>query len=166
MIGKSQFSNLTSRIFLYFRSMIELNLPAFDFKIKTEGQSKQIFDELRKKYVALTPEEWVRQHFIMFLVHEKKYPSTYFSVEKEHAYNELQKRTDLIVYNKDLKPWMICEFKAFNVELTQDVFYQVARYNLSFNVPYLVVTNGLEHYCCKRVEDRFEFMDDMPEYES
>ena len=118
--------------------MIELNLPAFDFKIKSDGQSKQIFDELRKKYVALTPEEWVRQHFIMFLINEKKYPASLFAVEKQHTLNDMQKRTDLIIYTRDLKPWMLCEFKAYDVEITQEVFYQAARYNLKFDTQYIV----------------------------
>ncbi len=145
--------------------MIELNLPAHYFKIRTDGQSKQIFDELRKKYVALTPEEWVRQHFIMFLINEKKYPASLFAVEKQHTLNDLQKRTDLIVYTRDLKPWMLCEFKAHDVEITQEVFYQAARYNLKFEAPYIVVTNGIEHFCCQRVGEKFEFTDDLPEYE-
>ncbi len=145
--------------------MIELNLPPHNFKIKSDGQSKQIFDELRKKYVALTPEEWVRQHFIMFLINEKKYPASLFAVEKQHSLNEMQKRTDLIIYSKDLKPWMLCEFKAHDVEITQEVFYQAARYNLKFEAPYIVVTNGIEHFCCKRVDEKFEFVDELPEYE-
>ena len=146
--------------------MIELNLPHFDFKIKTEGQSKQIFDQLRNKYVALTPEEWVRQHFMMFLIYEKKYPKGLFAIEKEHVFNNMKMRADLIVYKHDLSPWLICEFKAPEVGITQEVFYQVARYNLTFDVPYLVVSNGLEHFCCRRVEDRFEFQDDIPDFET
>jgi hypothetical protein len=146
--------------------MIDLNLPDFNFKIRTEGQSKQIFDELRKKYVALTPEEWVRQHFIMFLIQVKNYPAGYFSIERGHAYNELKRRTDLLIFNKERKPWMLCEFKAFDVPISQETFYQAARYNLTYDVPYLVVSNGMEHFCCKRVADNFEFLDDIPDYEA
>jgi hypothetical protein len=146
--------------------MIELNLPHYPFKIKTVGQSKQIFDELRRKYVALTPEEWVRQHFIKYLTLIKGYPSGFFSIEREHQYNDLNKRTDLIIYSRNLKPWMICEFKAADVAVSQEVFYQIARYNLSFDVPYLVVSNGMEHYCCQKVNDQFHFLDDVPEFEN
>ncbi|MBS1764628.1 MAG: type I restriction enzyme HsdR N-terminal domain-containing protein [Bacteroidetes bacterium] len=145
--------------------MIELNLPACEFKFKSDGQSKQIFDHVRKKYVELTPEEWVRQHFIMFLVNVKKYPDSLFAVEKEHVFNDLSMRADLVVYSRDLKPWMICEFKAADVAIGQDAFYQIGRYNLTYDVPYLVVSNGMEHYCMKRVDDTFEFLDDLPEYE-
>lgn len=145
--------------------MFELNLPSFDFKIKTEGQSKQIFDHVRKKYVELTPEEWVRQHFIMYLVAVKKYPDALFAVEKEHVFNDLTMRADLVIYTRDLKPWMICEFKAADVPVSPEAFYQIGRYNLTYDVPYLVVSNGMEHYCMKRVEDNFEFLDDLPEYE-
>lgn len=144
--------------------MQRLNLPEYSFNIKDTGQSKRIFDKLRKKFVMLTPEEWVRQNFVMFLSEEKKYPPGYFKIETGHVYNELQKRTDLLIYDRNLKPWMIVEFKSFEVEISQETFYQVARYNLSFDVPYLVVTNGLEHYCCYKKEDGFEFMDDLPEW--
>jgi hypothetical protein len=115
-------------------------------------------------FVALTPEEWVRQNFMMFLTEEKKYPASFFAVEKGHTLNELQKRTDLLIYNRDLKPWMLVEFKSHEVEISQEVFYQIARYNLTINAEYLVVTNGMEHFCTKRVEDKFEFTDDLPQF--
>lgn len=144
--------------------MQDLNLPSYNCRIKEGEQGVQIFDSLRKKFVTLTPEEWVRQHFINFLITEKNYPASFFAIEKEHKLNELKKRSDLLVYDKNLKPWMIVEFKSADVTISQEAFYQIARYNLTHDVKYLVVSNGIEHYCCVRVEDRFEFMDDLPEY--
>ena len=144
--------------------MQKLNLPEYQFQIKLSGQSKQIFDKLRGKYVALTPEEWVRQNFILFLSEEKKYPVGLFSVERGVKVNELNKRTDLVIYDREKKPWMLVEFKAHDVPVTQEVFYQAARYNLAHNVPYMVVSNGIEHYCCKMTATSFEFMDDLPEF--
>lgn len=144
--------------------MQKLNLPEYNLPIKTVGQSKQIFDKLRGRYVLLTPEEWVRQHFILFLIEEKKYPAGLFSVERGVKVNKMNKRTDLVIYDRNRQPWMLVEFKAFDVAVTQEAFYQAARYNLVHNVPYMVVSNGMEHYCCKMTADNFEFMDDLPEF--
>lgn len=152
-------------IFAEINFMQKLNLPAYDFRIKTEGQSKQIFDKLRGRFVALTPEEWVRQHFILFLIEEKKYPAGLFSVERGVKVNELNKRTDLVIYNRSGKPWMLIEFKAYDIAITQETFYQAARYNMVHNVPYMVVSNGMEHYCCRMTNASFEFLDDLPEFE-
>ena len=146
--------------------MIKIEYPPYQPKIKEESGKEFIFDEFPKRWVLLTPEEWVRQHFMMFLIYEKKYPKGLFAIEKEHVFNNMKMRADLIVYKHDLSPWLICEFKAPEVAITQEVFYQVARYNLTFDVPYLVVSNGLEHFCCRRVEDRFEFQDDIPDFET
>lgn len=144
--------------------MQKLNLPDYQFQIKTSGQSKQIFDKLRSKYVALTPEEWVRQNFILFLIEEKKYPAGLFSVERGIKLNQMSKRTDLVIYDRERKPWMLVEFKSYDVPVTQEVFYQAARYNMVHNVPFMVVTNGMEHFCCKMTAESFEFMDDLPEF--
>jgi len=146
-------------------SLIALNLPPFPFKLRTDGQSKQIFDGLRKKYVALTPEEWVRQHFISFLITEKKYPSSYLSVERGLKVNALHKRTDIVIYNKERKPWMIVECKAPGVEITEETFYQAGRYNIKLKVSYLVLTNGLSHFCMRLNSDQMVFEDDLPGFE-
>lgn len=146
--------------------MHQLNLPAYEFKIRTEGQSKQIFDSLRKKYVVLTPEEWVRQHFIRFIVNEKKYPASLLGIEKGVKVNTLDKRTDIVVFNKFGNPWMIIECKSPMVEISEDTLYQAARYNLSLNVQYITLTNGMEHFCCKVEDKQLIFLDDFPWFTS
>jgi len=141
-----------------------LNLPAVDFRFSAEGQSKQIFDFVRKKFVSLTPEEWVRQHFLHFMVNEKKYPASLMGVEMMVRVNELSQRADIVVYNNEGKPWMIVECKKTDVALTQETFYQIARYNLKLQVPYMVITNGQEHYCLFFNGKEFEYLDDLPIY--
>ena len=143
----------------------ELNLPAYDFKIRDYGDQRQIYDLLRKKFVALTPEEWVRQHFINFLNVGKKYPASLIAVEYHIKVNSLAKRADLVVFNSYGNPWMIIECKAPAVNITEDTLYQAARYNMKLNVQYLVLTNGLQHYCCKYDDKELVFMDDLPDYE-
>ena len=145
--------------------LIKIEFPKDKVLRRNNSGSEEIFDAIRKTWVALTPEEWVRQHFIMYLIAVKKYPDALFAVEKEHIFNDLTMRADLVIYTRDLKPWMICEFKAADVPVSPEAFYQIGRYNLTYDVPYLVVSNGMEHYCMKRVEDNFEFLDDLPEYE-
>lgn len=146
--------------------MERLNLPTYSFNIKFKEQRKYIFDFIRKKYVLLTPEEWVRQNFLKYLVEEKKYPASLIVVEKEFKLNTLSKRSDVVVYNRLGQPFLIVECKATNVKMDQKVFDQIARYNMKLNVEYLVVTNGLEHYCCKiDVENRnYIFLKDVPEF--
>ncbi|MEA2106607.1 MAG: type I restriction enzyme HsdR N-terminal domain-containing protein [Bacteroidota bacterium] len=146
--------------------MERLNLPTYSFNIKFIEQRKYIFDFIRKKYVLLTPEEWVRQNFLKYLVEEKKYPASLIAVEKEFKLNTLSKRSDAVVYNRLGQPFLIVECKATNVKMDQKVFDQIARYNMKLNVEYLVVTNGLEHYCCKiDVENRnYIFFKDVPEF--
>ena len=141
-----------------------LNLPPVNFRFSAEGQSKQIFDFVRKKFVSLTPEEWVRQHFLHFMVNEKKYPASLMGVEMLVRVNELSQRADIVVYNNDGKPWMIVECKNTEVPLTQETFYQIARYNLTLQVPYMVITNGQEHYCLFFNGKEFEYLDDLPSY--
>lgn len=145
--------------------MQELNLPQYPIKIKEEGGVKYIFDAIRKKYLVLQPEEWVRQNFIQFLIHEKKYPASLIEIEKGLKLNELKKRVDVLIH-KDSKPIVLIECKAPNVKINQEVFEQIARYNNVFKVPYLLVTNGLEHYCAKIDVERssFEFLEDIPNY--
>src|ERR1035437_1139348 len=128
--------------------MKALNLPAYQFKLKQLGDRTQIFDKIRKKYVALTPEEWVRQNFLQYLIQEKKFPALLISVEAGLKYNQLQKRMDVLVYDKQGSPYLMVECKAPEVKITQVVFDQIARHNMVFKVKYLVVTNGLNHFCC------------------
>jgi hypothetical protein len=127
---------------------MQLNLPKYDIKIRKNPQGEfEIFDTFRKKYLYLTPEEWVRQNFLHFLVNEYHYPAGLIEIEKGLTLHKLQKRADALVYNRMGKPVVLLEFKAPHIALTQKVMEQIARYNLYFNVPYLIVSNGLEHYC-------------------
>jgi hypothetical protein len=146
--------------------MERLNLPTYSFNIKLKEQRKYIFDFIRKKFVLLTPEEWVRQNFLKFLVEEKKYPASLIAVEKEFKLNTLSKRSDALVYNRSGQPFLIIECKATTVKIDQKVFDQIARYNMKLNVELLVVTNGLEHYCCKiDIENqKYYFLKDIPEF--
>jgi len=146
--------------------MERLNLPTYSFNIKFKEQRKYIFDFIRKKYVLLTPEEWVRQNFLKYLVEEKKYPASLIAVEKEFKLNKLSKRSDVVVYNRLGQPFLIVECKATTVKIDQKVFDQIARYNMKLNVEYLVVTNGLEHYCCKidLENQNYCFLKDFPEF--
>lgn len=145
--------------------MDKLNLPTYPIKIKEEKGKQYIFDDIRKKYLMLTPEEWVRQNFLQFLIQEKQYPKGLVVIEKGLKLNELQKRADALVY-KDSIPLVLIEFKAPSVKITQEVFEQIGRYNSIFKVPYLIVSNGLEHYCAKInfFENSFEFLKDIPNY--
>lgn len=146
--------------------MENLNLPTYSFKIKSEVQRKLIFDSIRKKYVVLTPEEWVRQNFIRYLIEEKGYPASLIAVEKKVDVNLLPQRSDIVLYNANAKPVMIVECKAAKIKISQDVFNQIARYNMKLMVPLLVVTNGLHHYCCKMDYEKksFEFIREIPHY--
>ena len=129
--------------------MQTLNLPSYDFRFRISGEKQYIFDEVRKKYVMNTPEEWVRQNFIRYLVLEKGYPQTLISIEHEISLNRLLKRCDAVVFSKKGKPLMILEFKAPDVPVSQDVFDQIVRYNLVLKVNFLLITNGMKHFCCK-----------------
>jgi hypothetical protein len=128
--------------------MQALNLPNYSFKLKQESNGKHIFDSIRKKFVVLTPEEWVRQNFLQYLIQDRKFPASLIAVEIGLKYNQMQKRTDVLVYNKEGKPYLMVECKAPEVKISQDAFDQIARYNMAFKVKYLVVTNGLSHFCC------------------
>lgn len=126
----------------------KLNLPQFSFKIKEALSGHQIFDIIRKKYVALTPEEWVRQHVVHYLVQEKKYARGLMQVETMVKYNRLNIRCDILAYTHELKPLLLVECKAPSIEITQAAFDQIARYNMPLKVKYIMVTNGLRHYYC------------------
>lgn len=146
--------------------MKKLNLPSYPIKLKDEGGKQYVFDFFRKKYLVNTPEEWVRQNFIHFLVQEKKYPASLIAIEKGLKLNELQKRADAVVYDANGDPIVLFEFKAPSVKITETTFEQISRYNMVFKVPYLIVSNGLNHYCCKIDFDdnSFEFIKEIPYY--
>jgi hypothetical protein len=146
--------------------MEKLNLPTYSFNIKLIEQRKYIFDFIRKKFVILTPEEWVRQNFLKYLVDEKKYPASLIFVEKEFKLNNLSKRSDAVIYNKKGNPVLIIECKATSVKVDQKVFDQIARYNMQLKVDFLIVTNGLEHFCCKidYLNKKHFFLKEVPYY--
>ena len=142
-----------------------LNLPAYAVKLKNHSQRTQIFDRIRKKFVVLTPEEWVRQHSIQYLIQIKNYNPNWIAVEKQITVKQLSKRADIVVYDYLLKPFIIVECKAPEVVINQKSFDQIARYNLTLEAHYLIVTNGLQHfYCCLNSEKKtYEFLEDLPE---
>ena len=146
--------------------MQKLNLPTYNFKLKSNEKHTLIFDNLRKKYFVLTPEEWVRQHFVQFLIEEKKYPVSLIALEKQLVVNNLKKRTDIVIYNKLGVPDIIVECKAPHIKISQDTFDQIARYNLKLKAKYLIVTNGIEHYFCRMdfENETYIFLNDIPKY--
>ncbi|HCC69678.1 MAG TPA: restriction endonuclease subunit R [Bacteroidales bacterium] len=149
--------------------MKKLNLPAYSFRFKSGEDGKAlIFDEIRKKYVVLTPEEWVRQHFVNYLVREKSYPIALLAVEVMFKMNKLVRRADILVYNKKGEPVLIVECKAPEVNINAAVFDQIMSYNLKFRLKYIVVTNGLKHYACLiNIENgEWSFLDSIPEYDT
>jgi len=148
--------------------MEKLNLPSYNFNIKLEGQRKLIFDSIRKKFVVLSPEEWVRQNFISYLVEVKNYPKGLIAVEKKVDVNRMPQRSDIVLYTNKAKPVLIVECKAASVKISQDTFNQIARYNMKLQVPYLVVTNGLNHYCCQinYETNSFKFIPEIPDYKT
>ena len=146
--------------------MTSLNLPPYDIKLGGTRQRPQIFDFLRRRFVALTPEESVRQHFTHWLVGHKGYPQALLGNEIELTVGEKKLRCDSILYNKELQPRMILEYKAPSIALTQKVFNQISTYNLLLHVDYLVVSNGLQHYCCRMDYEQhtYHFLQDIPDY--
>jgi hypothetical protein len=147
--------------------MLALNLPTFEVKMKDEGAKKMIFDVIRRKYVALTPEEWVRQHFVHYLIDQLGYPKELLANEVEVTLNGTSKRCDTVLYDRDLKARMIVEYKATDIPITQKVFNQIMRYNMVLKVDYLIVSNGIEHYCCKMDYDQnsYTFLPQIPRFE-
>jgi hypothetical protein len=147
--------------------MNELNLPSYAVKVRGTREKPEIFDFLRKRYVSLTPEEWVRQHFTHWLVEHKGYPKGLLGNEIAMKCGEKTLRCDSILYNKEASAQMIIEYKAPTVSLTQRVFNQISTYNLLLHVDYLVVSNGLQHYCCKMDYEHqtYHFLDIIPDYQ-
>ena len=147
--------------------MDKLNLPAYKFRISgTQKNNTLIFDTFRKKFVSLTPEEWVRQHILRFLTEEKNVPKVLISVEAGININKLVKRYDALIYDRKGKPWMIVECKAPSVAINQSVFDQVVVYNQTVRAKYILVTNGLKHYCCdmSKANRQVQFLNDIPDF--
>lgn len=146
--------------------MLSLNLPAFNAKIAARDGKRFIFDVLRRRYVVLTPEEWVRQHFVHFLLAHKSYPKALMANEVQVQLNGTRKRCDTVLYRRNLTARMIMEYKAPDIVITQKVFDQITRYNMALKVDYLIVSNGLQHYCCQMdyEQNSYRFLQDIPEY--
>lgn len=146
--------------------MLKLNFPTYSFRFKNSENKVSIFDAIRKKFVILQPEEWVRQHCVSYLIIEKNYPKSLINVEKELIINDLKKRYDIVVFNPDGSIHLIVECKAPKIAIKQSTFDQVARYNLALNATYLMVTNGLNHYYCQMDFDaeKYHFLKDIPDY--
>ena len=146
--------------------MQQLHFPSYSFTLKNRENKPYILDTIRKKYVRLTPEEWVRQHVIMFLIETHKYPKSLLNVEKEFLVNGTKKRYDIVVYNKGGSIFLMIECKSYDIAITQQVFDQIARYNLELNATYLMVTNGLDHYYCQMDYDNehYTFLKELPKY--
>jgi hypothetical protein len=145
----------------------ELNLPQYSFKITGKEGSEMILDPVRRRYVKLTPEEWVRQNFIQYLINEGKYPAGLLGIEVLFRFNQLKRRVDILVHNRKGEPVLIVECKSPDVKIDESVFEQIASYNMKFKVPYLVVTNGMHHYACKinHEEMKFEYLLVIPLYQ-
>lgn len=144
--------------------MQALNFPEFSFRFKSNENKVSIFDEIRKKFIVLQPEEWVRQHCIQYLIQEKNYPRSLINVEKELKVNDLSKRYDIVVYNPDGSIHLIVECKSYDVSISQSTFDQIAQYNMTLNASYLMVTNGINHYYCVMDQEnkRYNFLRDLP----
>lgn len=144
----------------------ELNFPEFSFRFKNSENKVSIFDCIRKKFVILQPEEWVRQHCVLYLMEVKNYPISLINVEKELTVNDLKKRYDIVIFNPDGSIHLIVECKAPKININQTTFDQIARYNTALNASYLMVTNGLNHYYCQMdfENERYQFLKDIPDY--
>jgi len=146
--------------------MVLLNLPPVEFNIKSNQNKQFIFDIIRKKYVVLTPEEWVRQHIIHYLITQKRTPKSLIAVEKQLTINTLKKRFDILVFNTKGLPELIIECKAPSVKISQETFNQISRYNLEIKATHIMVSNGLQHYYCKldTTYKKYHFLKELPKY--
>lgn len=144
--------------------MDSLNLPPFDYKVKNVDGKPFIFDLIRRKFVALTPEEWVRQHFINLLITHYRYPRALFAIETGLKYNNLAKRTDIMVLGNDGLPFLLVECKAPFVSVGEATLAQIGRYNFTLRPQYLAVTNGFSHYCFRVIDGEIHYLDDFPKY--
>ncbi|WP_282161622.1 type I restriction enzyme HsdR N-terminal domain-containing protein [Ulvibacterium marinum] len=146
--------------------MQKLSFPTYDFRFKSRENKICIFDVIRKKFVVLQPEEWVRQHVIHYLIHEKRYPKSLINVEKQLTINSIKKRYDVVVYKNDGNIHALVECKAPEIRITQRTFDQIARYNMKLNADYLMVTNGMEHFYCKMdyEAEKYHFLEHIPDF--
>lgn len=147
--------------------MQKLNFQLYNFRFKNSENKVSIFDEIRKKFIILTPEEWVRQHVVQFLLEEKNYPKSLINVEKVLKVNGLRKRYDVVVFNPDGSIFILIECKAPEIKIAQVTFDQIARYNMTMKAEYLMVTNGLNHYFCQMdfENEKYQFLTELPIYE-
>ncbi len=147
--------------------MKKLNFPVYSFRFKNSENKVAIFDEIRKKFILLTPEEWVRQHTVQFLLQDKKFPKSYINVEKLIKINDLSKRYDVVVFQPNGDIYLLIECKAPEVPISQNTFDQIARYNLVLKAKYLMVTNGLNHYFCQMdfENEKYIFLNELPAHE-
>ena len=147
--------------------MMQLNLPTYECRLREQNGRQQIFDVLRRRYVALTPEEWVRQHFVHYLIEHKGYPKGLLANEVDLRVGEKHLRCDTVLYDKALHPKIIVEYKAPDIAITQKVFNQITVYNMLLHVDYLIVSNGMQHYCCQMdyEQNRYTFLSDIPNYD-
>ena len=148
--------------------MKKLNFPTYSFRFRNSENKVAIFDEIRKKFILLTPEEWVRQHTLHYLLQDNKYPKSYINVEKLIKINTLNKRYDIVVFQPNGSIFLLIECKAPEVAITQKTFDQIARYNLALKAKYLMVTNGLNHYFCQMdfENKKYIFLSELPQYEN
>ena len=146
--------------------MIKIEFPKEQIKIRQQGGINEIFDAIRKKWLVLTPEEWVRQNFLQYLLITKKYPASLIAVEKEIKLGELKKRCDIVVYNRQSQPWMIIECKEMNVNLSEKTMKQILRYHISLPAKYLVITNGSYCFGFEKKEGQFIETNHFPEFEA
>lgn len=146
--------------------MQELNFPKFSFRFKNSENKVSVFDTIRKKFVVLQPEEWVRQNCVQYLIEYKNFPKSLINVEKKLEVNGLTKRYDIIIFNTDGSIHLVVECKAPKIKIDQSTFDQIARYNLALNADYLMVTNGLTHYFCEMDFEKkcYNFLEEIPSY--
>ena len=147
--------------------MVQLNLPVANLRIRNVDGSPQVFDQLRHRFVALTPEEFVRQHFVSFLIHSKNFPAGLMGNEISLVQNGIKRRCDTLVTDRSGSPFVIVEYKAPTIEITQHVFDQIVRYNMVLRARYLIVSNGLRHFCCSidYASGTYSFLPDIPPYD-
>lgn len=144
--------------------MQKLNLPPYDVNLCKMDGKIHIFDPIRKKYLVLTPEEWVRQHFLQFLIQYKNYPASLIKMEAGLKYYERYKRTDLVVYSREMKPYLLVECKAPDVKISDKTFSQITNYFSQIPAKYMIITNGMEHYCFKPEENELVFEKEIPDF--
>lgn len=145
---------------------MELNLPSFDIRLQRDDEGVKIFDRLRKKFIILTPEEWVRQHFVNYLINHKGFPESLIANEIGITLNGTRRRCDTVVFDKHGSPMVIVEYKASSIVISQSTFDQIVRYNMVLHARYLIVSNGMNHYCCRIDYDNmsYDFLKEVPDY--